>query len=53
MHALDGVLDALAADATLRAVIVTGAGRAFSAGGDLLEFHQTLHDSPRQLIARL
>jgi enoyl-CoA hydratase/carnithine racemase len=53
MHALDGVLDALAADATLRAVIVTGAGRAFSAGGDLLEFHEKLHDSPRQLIETL
>jgi acyl-CoA synthetase (AMP-forming)/AMP-acid ligase II/enoyl-CoA hydratase/carnithine racemase len=53
MHALDGVLDELAADATLRAVIVTGAGRAFSAGGDLLEFHEKLHDSPQQLIETL
>jgi enoyl-CoA hydratase/carnithine racemase len=50
MHALDGILDQLAADKTLRAVIVTGRGRAFSAGGDLLEFREKLQNSPPQLI---
>ncbi len=53
MQALDAVVDELAADKTLRAVIVTGQGRAFSAGGDLLEFHDKLHDSPQRLIETL
>lgn len=35
MVQLRGVLDELEADADVRSVIVTGAGRAFSAGGDL------------------
>jgi enoyl-CoA hydratase/carnithine racemase len=51
MHALDRVLDRLAADATLRAVVVTAQGRAFSAGGDLLEFDDQLKSDPRKLIA--
>jgi enoyl-CoA hydratase/carnithine racemase len=46
-------VDQLAADQTLRAVIVTGQGRAFSAGGDLLEFDQKLHDSPQRLLETL
>jgi enoyl-CoA hydratase/carnithine racemase len=53
MHALDSVLDQLAADATLRAVVVTARGRAFSAGGDLLEFGDQLQSDPRELIETL
>ena len=41
-HALDRRLDELADLTGLRAVIVTAAGRAFSAGGDLGEFEQAL-----------
>ena len=32
---MDSLIDQVAADPTIRAVLVTGAGRAFSAGGDL------------------
>ena len=53
MHVLDGVLDQLAADRTLRAVVVTAHGRAFSAGGDLLEFGEQLESDPRKLIETL
>ena len=53
MHALDSVLDQIEADRALRAVIVTAQGRAFSAGGDLLEFNSQLQSDPRKLIETL
>jgi enoyl-CoA hydratase/carnithine racemase len=53
MHALDSALDQLAADGTLRAAVVTAEGRAFSAGGDLLEFNDQLQSDPRKLIETL
>ncbi|QEX15305.1 enoyl-CoA hydratase [Hypericibacter terrae] len=50
---LDRVLDELAADGSIRAAIVTGAGKAFSAGGDLLQFGQKLDEDPKSLLATL
>lgn len=38
LHALDDALDAVAADSQVRVVLVTGAGTAFSAGGDLKSY---------------
>ncbi|MCW0235695.1 MAG: AMP-binding protein [Ferrovibrio sp.] len=53
MDALDRVLDELHADETTRVVIVTGAGRAFCAGGDLLEFGRELELDPSSLLDTL
>jgi enoyl-CoA hydratase/carnithine racemase len=53
MHALERVLDELASDATVRAAIVTGAGKALSAGGDLREFGRLLDREPKSLLATL
>jgi len=53
VRGLDQVLDELAADETVRAAIVTGAGKAFSAGGDLREFGRKLEADPKSLLATL
>ncbi|WP_290813292.1 AMP-binding protein [Ferrovibrio sp.] len=53
MDALDRVLDELHADETVRAVILTGAGKAFCAGGDLLGFGKELSLDPQSLLDTL
>jgi enoyl-CoA hydratase/carnithine racemase len=53
MRSLDAQLDAVAGRAGLRVVLVAGSGRAFSAGGDLVEFEEALHADPARLLADL
>jgi enoyl-CoA hydratase/carnithine racemase len=53
MSSLAQRLDDLAGMPNVRVVILTGTGRAFSAGGDLIEFEQALRQGGAHLIERL
>ena len=50
-HSLKAILDRLAADESVHAAIITGAGKAFSAGGDLRQFGEQLDRDPESLAA--
>ena len=56
IDALLGVLDDIEGDNHVRGVILTGTGRAFSAGGDIPEFSRSVAESPeaalRDFVAR-
>ncbi len=53
VKALDRQLDALAQHTDVRVVLITGNGRAFSAGGDLLEFETALRADKALLLGYL
>ncbi len=53
MRSLAAQLDVVAGWADLRVVVVAGSGRAFSAGGDLIEFEHALRADPARLLADL
>jgi enoyl-CoA hydratase/carnithine racemase len=53
MRSLERRLRVLAGQAGLRAVIITGAGRAFCAGGDLIEFEAALKAGGTKLLDTL
>lgn len=50
VHALENQLRIVAGLPDLRAVILTGSGRAFCAGGDLIEFEQALRSGGTTLV---
>ncbi|MEP9390141.1 AMP-binding protein [Mesorhizobium sp. KR9-304] len=53
MSSLDGHLRTLHGRPGIRAVIITGTGRSFSAGGDLIEFGARLNEDPDRLLRDL
>ena len=53
MRSLATQLDVVVGSAGLRVVVITGSGRAFSAGGDLAEFDDALRTDPAALLADL
>jgi enoyl-CoA hydratase len=51
LAAIVRALDDIELDSTVRAVVITGAGRAFSAGADIAGFQRHLEASPAEAVA--
>lgn len=52
LAAIVDALDRIELDTVVRAVVITGAGRAFSAGADIAAFQQHMREGPAEAVAR-
>jgi enoyl-CoA hydratase/carnithine racemase len=50
INALMAALDKVELDRSVRAVVITGAGRAFSAGADISQFQSYMRDGPAEAV---